>query len=313
MANPSSASYKIFVAGIPTVTPDFEVLKYFRRFGDVVWIDRSRGNPSQTEEDHRNHCILYMRDKASVNAVLRMAPHAVGGRRVMCKEYLEGSQLFRQNLDYNRRRVILKKVPADLSEAQVRRYLEQAFGEIDTMFCFLPESNKDRKFHQRQYRSYSVMFKLAQSANQAALAKIIYLKDQQRTIVERFKKSKQVARQVWQTKARKMNSLELIPGTVTKKRSLSFFAKENNLDSNNKLKDRSSRAYSSEGEGTYDRTGCKRHQFASHLVDICSRIKPTSKIYSKIRQEDFSYLASFHLKNSWTGLNNIRLNPGRHF
>lgn len=309
MATTSNKKCKIFVAGIPSSIPNSEILRYFSEFGGIEKLDRSMGNSVSSEgdlTDSRGHCILLVRDKAAMERILSRAPHYVGGRKVMCKEYLEGSQLFRQNLDNNRRRVIIKKVPAQISEEEFRRYLTTSFGKIELMFCFRPEARKASKSERRLYRSYSVMFKEVDSASRATLARYLNFANGQSAIVEKFSKAKQTARQNWQSEARKKERVQVELITIRTKRSKSFTV-DSGLGLGYNLK-ASSRAYSTGREEHYDRSGCKRYQFASQLVAFCSQISPTKKLYSMMRQEDFSYLASFKLKNCWSSLNNHRFN-----
>ena len=308
MASASKPHFKVFVAGISSSTSNSEVLKYFRSFGLVAKIDRSFGDSLSTIGDSQDvgaRCILGIRDYNTVQRILHHSQHYVGGRRVMCKEYLEGSQLFKQNHNNNKRRVIIKRIPFNIKEKDLHYYLNANFGPIELMFCFMPDSKKEEKISHRQYRSYSVMFKEAFSTLEAIRANFIYFKNGQTAIIEKFVKSKQIARQNWQFLSNKVKSIPL--KKLNKKLKVRSFSLQvlNNIVRKNI---ESNRAFSSDGGKHYDRTGCKRHQFACHLVDSCSSVKPTKKLYCRIRQNDFNYLSSMELKNTWKSQSNLRYN-----
>lgn len=61
------------------------------------------------------------------------------GRSILCAKYQEGSKLMRLNRLNNQRRVILKNVPADLKQDDLKTYLDSSIGKVEIIYEFKSE------------------------------------------------------------------------------------------------------------------------------------------------------------------------------
>lgn len=181
----------IFVAGAPSGVSGSVLISYFRRFG------RIEGILSQTGRHlglHYNTAIVgnflvAAADSRTYHTILAHNSHRLLGRSLICSQYLSGKALAVKNSEANRRRVILKRVPAELQEPGLRSFLEKHFGKVECIFPFKPESGdaENSPFSRRKYRTFNVMFADRKPAREITQYTYLYIDDSAKIQVEKFR------------------------------------------------------------------------------------------------------------------------------
>ena len=91
-------------------------------------------------------------------------------RDVSAMLFKSGIELIQQNQKMTAARVIIKKVPKNVSEFNLRSYLEQEFGALKSLYRFIIDDTKlyeDAKkiYFYQQYDSYSAIFESTDAAS----------------------------------------------------------------------------------------------------------------------------------------------------
>lgn len=147
---------QLFVSGMPQDCSEQEMLEFFSLFGKIdnvkPWktgYSRSKSFLVTPGDDE-----VYLKILGAQNLVYRK-------RLLHCKPFCsKKSNLKNQILDANIRRVLLKKVPSQISEEEIKTLIEGLAGEIEMMFAYRPETSDQEHFHLfRKFRTYSVLFR----------------------------------------------------------------------------------------------------------------------------------------------------------
>lgn len=153
----------IYVAGIPSTCSEEAISEYFQRFGSIdsvqTFEDRTRtqsGSRTQPKPPIRGFCILTTSSRDTFRSIVGFKSHLFFGRALACREYMVGEELRRRNKQLNDRRVILKQVPKDVSQDELRRTLESIGGEVEMFYVFHPDAEAAAP---RRHLTCSVMFK----------------------------------------------------------------------------------------------------------------------------------------------------------
>lgn len=153
----------IYVAGIPSSCSDEDISEYFRQFGEIdsvqTFEDKSRtlgASRNQQKRMIRGFCILTTSSRDTFRSIVSFKRHLFFGRALACREYMVGEELKRRNRQLNDRRVILKQVPKDVSQEELRRTLESIGGEVEMFYVFHPDAEAATP---RRHLTCSVMFK----------------------------------------------------------------------------------------------------------------------------------------------------------
>ena len=212
--------FRIFVAGIPSGVSAKLVKSYFDSFGpvaDIVEVRKRLNDCLQTRRRQRGVrkgenqggidsgvCCLYTPCEATYHAILDTADHALNGRSIMCSPFKSKRTAIQENMQNNRKRVLIKRVPSTVPESSLRESLESVFGPVAVFFSFLPELHsrsqaKSAKQQQRLFKTYSVMFDAETSANKAILAGHLCLSDGATLVIEAFQIGYKAAKQTTAT------------------------------------------------------------------------------------------------------------------
>lgn len=196
--------YRIFVAGVASGISKKTILGYFQRFGHIIDVIEIRKKskedfaaakrPSATAAPGsicRGICCVVTSSISTYNNILDQVDHSIKGRAVMCYPFQKRRTALKQSLENNKRRVILKKVPAVIEEHVILRRLESSFGKVAVFFSFLPEVLKSKSentsISRRNFKSYSVMFETLESCEKITVSGTISIEGFDHIVVEPFK------------------------------------------------------------------------------------------------------------------------------
>ena len=330
---------RIFVAGVAFNTPVKDVTKHFRQYGkDIkVQVPKSCGSVILNSLDYiqQGHFILVVGSMNTCISILAANSHEVNDRSLMCRPFLTGSDLYRANNKNNKKRIILKHVPFTVNQKSLKALMEQRFGKVENIFPFKSEKSGNNQIEaKRKYNSYSIMFDSHESALMAVAEEIIRLSGSTFCSAERFNTSyqrkkgfkpepntltsvKRTAQFTPQStlphttnevreKKKKTASLQIHRVVKTRSRSQQGFS----------IRDGQSIRYESRRRTrSHDRSTITAsyvgYELSQYLSDICSFVKPTAKLYRRIREENGQYLAAFELKNAWSSKNNTNFRTAR--
>lgn len=330
--------FKIFVAGIPYNTSEKDVINFFGKFGKVLGVAKHRRstkhhNSYQQCYIREGHCVLALSDYETFDSILKTKNITMFGRSIMCEAYKSGVQLYKQNSVNNKKRVILKNVPTQYEDEEVKTLLQSAYGEVDTLYHFISEQKSPGKFHKkRKYKSFSVMFKHEASAQKAAEDKFLNFDNSCIVVIEKYKiqrKGKRV-----ENEQKKSSTQRTLPTRASKhkitlvdfemdperedKREITSQIRGEIFRPGNKSSTSLSAKSTTDSEaimrstvtsvsiGKIKKMQETRHHFLEFLIDQCSKVKPTSKTFSRLRAYETEYLVSFELRNAWFSKTNVQ-------
>lgn len=181
---------KIFVGGAPANVEDAVVYSYFQQFGAIKWVKAYLKGNRRHLATGKGCFIVQTWDSHTYDSILACQKHALCGRILQCWPYLSGSQLKKDTMDKNNRRVILKNVAKEIPENELRYFIETHIGALDCMYAFKSEELKPSHDLLRKFRTYSLMFKNQKSANYLVLQGQLVYKDWPVIIVEKFNRTK---------------------------------------------------------------------------------------------------------------------------
>lgn len=189
----------LFVTGVPSMTSPTRILELFLKFGEVrlLRLDSSkRGGKLFLENSaaniRRGFCILQVFSKITYEKILGEPVIQFQGRDLNVSRFRRGPDL-QAHYDYlTSKKVVLKKVPTEISLDILRGLLEERFGSITRMYKFEAESQEktSKKEIKRKTHTFSVEFSCPRSAAQAAEEALIHLPPKENIhstiLVERF-------------------------------------------------------------------------------------------------------------------------------
>lgn len=162
--------FKIYVGGISSQASKFKIKTYFQLFGDVLKVQTfgktsKKDSKTGAAKKIKGFCIVIVRDEETFNNILSFKEHCLEGRKIICSQFVTGSELEINNREKNQRRVIVKGIPSDLPEHSLKAFLESIAGEIEVLFPFKSDKPKKVKVVEiKKLRTYSVMFTSIASA-----------------------------------------------------------------------------------------------------------------------------------------------------
>lgn len=179
---------RLFVTGIPAECNVADVAGYFEQFGRLTEVS------TQITVNKTRAFVLKPADPRSYGAILYPSrPHYFAGRFLQCAAYESGESLLRHNIRNNKKRVIVKRVPSLINGEELRRWLEEVAGPVQSMFAYSTDDTSKRLTHdQRKYRTYSVIFSKSESVHRiVTLQRIQFFPNMDYTTFEKFKPPKE--------------------------------------------------------------------------------------------------------------------------
>ena len=138
MINSLDIDIAIFVGGTASRTAVDDVYRYFRSFASV----RSLAFLGSADGIRRN-IRLTIDGVKGYRLVPGYRGHVLDGRSLTCSPVIGGILLTRMNARANKRKVVLKGIPAMISKSEVQEYLEAQAGPVEILFNYLPENNRN--------------------------------------------------------------------------------------------------------------------------------------------------------------------------
>ena len=183
----SLSNLKVFVAGVHPKSTTSSISTYFGKFGGIVHIEGVDNKLKEREERQtgsKNHfCILTCQDKQTMSSILAHQEHYLDGRKLFCSVHMTGLHLIMHNHKVNKRRAVIRKVPISVSNQELHDLMVSVAGPVETIFQFLPASQKS--IHARRHLSYSVTFADKESLNKLLKVECLRIKGQV-VVVEKY-------------------------------------------------------------------------------------------------------------------------------
>lgn len=135
---------KIFVGSLPGDASETEVYDYFGVFGKikrVVMFYKDRRLSHLTI--NRGFCHVEVADQFTAKAILSYRAHIFKGRRITCDPYIKGEDLRKKNQQNDNTRVMLKKIPACLTDADLIEALKR-FGQVKSAYILQRQTSANQ-------------------------------------------------------------------------------------------------------------------------------------------------------------------------
>ena len=259
------------------------------------------------------------------------------GRQLMLRPVLTGVGLYKHNAQNNKRRLLLKSVPFEIGEADIKKFLEKTIGAVTSLFRFKPE--KIGYFEtvpkKRKMSTYSAMFEnpvnhIFTKTTRCEIRKNVWI------TLEQFSLKKKERRY-----SKDQSTLLSNPRSCTKilpsEQGLAMTAADikqgeetqrlvSKIQCRHIVRSRSSlgrlkchaseeKRYKRETRSVKDKrnisTGYSRAVFIEELSGYCHHFKPGTKAYKLLRSECCEYLGTFELRNSWISQSNLKINKAK--
>lgn len=179
----------LFVTGIPADCSVAEVAGYFGQFGWLTEVS------TQITANKTRAFVLKPSNQESYQAILYPnRPHYFAGRFLQCAPFESGDSLLKHNIRNNKKRVIVKRVPSILNSEELRYWLEQVAGPVQSMFAYSTDDvNKRLTNDQRKHRTYSVIFSRSDSVSKILrLERVQFYLGSDYTTFEKFKPPREI-------------------------------------------------------------------------------------------------------------------------
>ncbi len=148
---------KVFVGSIPGYYREADIYELFAPFGNILAISLS--HKLDQPELNRGYCILAMNTALEAKRIIQTKQIHIGnGRYVICKPYLQGHQLQEEILRHDQRRVILKQLPSDLAEEEIKNFFDYWVGPVEIVFIYESDDRCPTTTTNRRVRTASVTF-----------------------------------------------------------------------------------------------------------------------------------------------------------
>lgn len=164
-------STKLFVAGLPSAISALEILAYFRTISPAFGLTTPGDIDLCERQQKKGFCYLVCFDSEIAQYVIKKKFFSFLNRTLTVMKQLEGVDLIIQNKKVKKCRVILKQVPSNVTEAQLKYFIEERYGDLETIFRL---RSKDPYFdinnklaNYMKYHAFSGYFK--EKAHAAAL------------------------------------------------------------------------------------------------------------------------------------------------
>ena len=323
----------MFVSGIPRGTKARELVFAFNKMRFKI---RVSTNNELTEHSRSEiisgHCLICTRNRNEYENILNSERIFFDGRWLSVKPYLSGVELYRQNCKNNKRRILLKRVPLNISDFEIRDSLESKFGLVSELFCLMPDKKESSSHYmrKRKTRTYSVMFYQEVSSTFVNNMKL-ELRPGLWVLAEKFsvkKKKKKTAcnkgshlsvpdgnsqkNYLEMPDAKTAPTLKVVGEIVQSISNGSLLGKLKSVQQLTELPEQSDypqhrRRTSVEGTKRPSNGYC-RSEFINDLIGECHHLKPSTKIYRLLRGEDPEYLATFEHRYTWIAVSNLQVN-----
>lgn len=188
---------KIFVSGFSRHTTAAQVAEYFAPFG-FCQIEKYESffKRHQTKHDFQGgdgYFILSDLHPNTYSRILQATPHMFAGRCLDVCPLKTGLDLILYNSQKNQRKVLLKKVPASISQDYILAQLLTRFGPVERIFSYKSDKGPAGIYPvDTKLITYSVTFKGKISAAKAAEKKHLLIDKGQELfiiLIEKFKRT----------------------------------------------------------------------------------------------------------------------------
>jgi len=158
----STLKISIFIGCIPSKIPEPEIKSYFTSFGSV---DEIRFFYVNTKR--KGYAILYTSDPLTSELILRYPKHVLGGHQLVVRPDLREDKLKNFLEEQQNKKILMKKVPPELCDNNVKLALELQFGKVE--FIYNIQEN-----HESKYRCCFANFISEEIANTAKRVGILH-------------------------------------------------------------------------------------------------------------------------------------------
>ena len=323
-------NFFIFVSGIPRRTFAKSVNIFFANLGFHTFVVSQylEISPSEWPIDS-GYCLMGTRSKQAFETLLNHSHFEFQGRQLKVQPQLTGLQLYKLNRSYNKRRILLKRVPGYISTEEIKRCLEKHFGRISEFFELKSEMSYYHQIDEnRKNKTFSVMFEtiisdMIQGSIELEVSPGVYVHAERFSLKKKtFQKQNQLGTGNRQASSKKESSR--VDSTIGALSSQFQTKTESSTTRNQTSVVRQSlslrqiaialpenRRARSSGRVPRSSQGCCRSQIVDDLLAASHHCKPSSKVYRLIRCEKFEYFSAFELGNTWTAKTNFKYNTDR--
>lgn len=122
---------KICLVGLPTGCSRVQLLQYMSKLFPKAKMHVSM----KTKKSKKNHgwAILFVKDKKTFEAILNIGTFHLDGKNFFAKEFMEKEQLKSFKINFNKRKVFVRKIPLFVNKNEFIKIFEM-FGELEDAY-----------------------------------------------------------------------------------------------------------------------------------------------------------------------------------
>lgn len=181
-----SNPYVVFVAGLPATVDEGTVLKYFSDMGPVQKLELLKiGKKTRSKGLPKKFYKLTTCSSQLFSLLVSKSCPEFNGRRLFCQEYKNGDDLAFHSADINSRRIVIKKVPIDVTDTVLKTVIGQAGGPLEMMYEYKSDIAIKTEYS-KIYKTISATFQSSDRVENLIQQGIIVLPTGEVMLIERF-------------------------------------------------------------------------------------------------------------------------------
>jgi hypothetical protein len=154
-------SLRIYVGGLSQANEDVDLKTFFSQYGQVSTIEfiTKFSGPNGAK---KSYYILTTRSEDAFKRIIDSQDIVYKNRKLICMKYMTGPELLKHNQDQNRRRFLIKYVPKEVSETNLRHMLNSQVGEVEILYRLenkLSPQEYGGQGNDHKYRTFGLLLK----------------------------------------------------------------------------------------------------------------------------------------------------------
>lgn len=299
--------YRICVTGAPKYVRSHEIAEFFSAIGPIK-VRRFHppiGNSFSWREGQvrqgpsvLRHFILITESESIYSTILKLKSIMFKGRSLGVIPIRTGWELKKYYEKINRRKIILKKVPGQITLDELREFIESRYGSVENMYEFLTDRrdtdtpsvqpsertylNASNSSGQKRFKSYSVVFESLDSLALLPKDSQVNIRDDISIIIELHHKVSKATAGTLEADAKSVQ----LTNTTTTAANRNLFRIGDNAGSISSWTGRSLRPGKSTLPSTFAPSS-KQFSNPTTQASFDPSIKPTRRVYFTVRNTPY--------------------------
>ena len=174
----------LFVTGTSPSCSTETIYSYFLKFGKIRRVKIAKTSTASIA------FLVYLESPDVASRILNCEYHYFLGRKIQVQTFSSGNTLHKKVKARNNRRILVKKLPSNISEKNLKIFLESMAGSVESMYAFTSDQPVSQNYQNkyRRFNTYSILFETKESAkNLLNIGSYLFYPGDVITTFEKFK------------------------------------------------------------------------------------------------------------------------------